>query len=333
MKYVEGTCEVCHDSTKVVISDNILAKDICAKCIIESIDIKKADELLTLSQTLQIPFSLKNYYTYMMTNHNNPLNAMDEYLNYIAKADRLIYEEEKIYEWDEIDRHYNSSLNYIIALAEIKPLREAIEARGKIKWGEEFTFQQIVKLEDIYENTVKQYNITSSLQQDAIRKAAKLSIKMDSLIDGGEFKELKDATSAQAQFLKTADINNLAEVAKDDSTIRTVNDLAFYLEKNGFQFSKMQPNVPQDAIDELMSNYTANVKDIVYNATGLDTQLQDLIEQIKLNSEEEMLAQEAESVPLSGEELEDYLEEQQREADRQLELEDMDDDLDDLVFY
>lgn len=333
MKYIKATCQVCGNEEKVVTSANALAKDICAKCIVENIDISEAEELRRLSMTLQIPFSLKHYHTYMLTNHSNPVKAMDEYLEYLSKEDRLNYKEEKIFEWNEIDKHYNSSLNYIIALAEIKPLREAIEARGKVKWGNEFTFQQIMKLEDIYENTVKQYNITSSLQQDAIRKAAKLSIKMDSLIDGGEFKDLKDATSAQAQFLKTADIKDLAETAKSDDTITTVNDLAFYLEKNGFQFSKMLPDIPQDAIDELMENYMTNVKDVVYNATGLDTQLQDLIEQIKLNSEEELLAQEAEAIPLSGEELEDFLEEKQKEADRELENEELETDLSELEFY
>lgn len=317
MKYENDNCQLCGKSTRVVKSKNGLARNLCASCIVDSIDMTKAEELRRLSITLQIPFSLQHYYTYMLTEPDR-VKAMEMYLDYLSKVESLDYEEEKIYNWDKIDMHYNASYDYIRALAEIKPLRQAIEARGKTKWGDEFTFKDIVRLEDTYESTVKQYNITSALQQDAIRKASKLSIKIDQLIDGGDFKELKDATSAQASFLKTANIGDLAQTAKDDSTIMTVNDLAFYLESKGFQFSKMLPDIPQDAIDELMDNYMLNVKDLVYNATGIDQQFKDLIQQIKDSSEEEMLTQEAEMVPLTGEELEDYLEEQQREIDKEL---------------
>lgn len=324
MKYIKDICDNCKLEKKVVISNNQLSKKLCASCIANSIDTEKAEDIRKLSMTLEIPFSLKEYYTLKLGNTSDE-EVMDMYLTYLSEqipgAPDI-----GVFDWSEIDNHYHAAKNFTFALAEITPLKTALEERGRAKWGNEYTFQQIVKLEQIYENTVKQYNINSSLQQDAIKKAAQLSVKMDDLIAANGFKELKDATSAQAQFLKTANIDELV-ATEDDETIRTVADLALYLEKNGFEFSRMQPVVPEDEIDKLMKNYTENVKEIVFNATGLDQQLKDFVENQKREHEEALAGDayaELPLAPLDSYDVDEFLEEEERKMDKELETEDFD---------
>lgn len=329
MKYEENTCQVCGNQAKVVISDNPLAKQMCSKCIADSINVEEAAEIRNLSMTLRIPFSLNEYYSLLLSSKDK-YEAIDRYLDYLSGGPRTL--DDQFFDWHEIDKHYDATLSYTRALAEIRPLKDAILERGKEKWGFDHTFQQIVKLEQVYESTIKQYNITSSLQQDAVKKAAKLSVKMDDLITEGAYGDLRNATAAQTSFLKIANIEDLV-VAQDDETIRTVADLASYLEKNGFQFNKMQPVVEQDAIDALMSNYEENVKEIVYNATGIESQFRDFIDNIKKETETRETELATEQLPLSDIEIEDFLEEEERKLDLELETEEVEIDFDDEDLY
>lgn len=327
MKFINDTCDNCKSFKKVVISENKLSKKLCASCIANSIDMSKSEELRKLSVTLEIPFDLKEYQSIRMSSSSDE-EAMEIYLEYLATQNRP-YENDSTFEWDEIDKHFNSSKSYLLAIAEIQPMREAIQQRGKEKWGPDFTFQEIIKLENLYENTVKQYNITSAIQQDAVKKAVTLSVSIDKLISTGDFKSLKDATAAMKQFLATADIENLAATS-DDDTIRTVADLANYLEKNGFEFHKMLPVVEQDEIDRLMDNYVENVKDIVHNATGLEVQLQDFMEDLRQSKETDVIEDEMENNSLDDLDIfEDHWEEEEKLLDQQLDAEELEDDFTD----
>lgn len=325
MKYILDTCNNCNLNKKVVISENKLSKNLCASCIAELIDTEKSADIRNLSMTLQIPFSLKEYYTIKLSSTSNE-EAMDSYLMYLSEQNPMMMDT-GVFNWNEIDTHYHAAKNYTHALAEITPLRDAITERGQEKWGHDLTFHDIVKLEQIYESTVKQYNITSALQQDAIKKAAKLSVSMDKLIEADGYKELRDATAAQAQFLKTANIDDLVAVS-DDETIRTVADLVLYLEKNNFQFHKDLPKVAQDDIDELMENYIKNVKEVVYNATGLETQLKDFIEKQQEAHEEHLLEEAAQETPLDNFDYDEFMEEEERKMDLELQSEEISEEFD-----
>lgn len=327
MIYKQDYCDECKSLKKVVVSENKLSKQLCSSCIAKSIDMTKSEELRKLSMTLEIPFDLNEYHSILLSNDNEEV-AMDIYLNYISEQKKP-FDNGTTFEWDEIDKHYDSSKSYLVALAEIKPLRNAITERGKEKWGHDFTFQEIVRLENLYENTIKQYNITSAIQQDAVKKAVTLSISMDKLIAANDFKSLKDASTAMKQFLSTADIENLAAVS-DDDTIRTVADLANYLEKNGFEFNTMLPVVEKDEIDILMDNYVENTREIVYNSTGLEVQLQDFMENLKQEKEMDTIQDEMDNNSLDDLDIfEDHWEEEEKKLDLELEAEEIEVDFDD----
>ena len=329
MKYETGSCQQCGKNTKVVVSKNPLAKTMCSRCIADAVNMDKAEDIVNLSKTLRIPFNLNEYYA-LLLGSSDKYAAMDDYLDYLSKGPDAI--NDMFFDWHEIDKHYDATLSYTRALAEIAPLREAITERGKEKWGHQNTFQEIIKLEKIYENTIREYNISSSLGQDAIKKAANLSVQMDNLIDSGMYKELRDATAAQSSFLKIANIEELS-AASDDKTIRTVADLAAYLEKNGFEFSKMLPKTNQDEIDDLMTNYEENVKEIVYNATGIESQFRDFIDNIKKETEERETEMAVAEMPIDDFDMEEFLEEEERQLDRELEAEELEIDFDDEDLY
>ena len=327
MNYEIGICDSCKSNTrKVVKSDNKLAKTLCATCIAESIDTNSSKDIKNLSVSLQIPFSIKEYYT-LALGHVNAADAMSAYMEFLSG--QTGFEEPGLFAWDKIDEHFSAAQNFTRALAMITPLKDSLMNRGAEKWGEGFTFQEYVRLESFYENTIKQFGISSAVQQDAVKKASKMSISIDKLIEGGDFKAVGSATKAYVDFLKAANIEDLLVVSNDE-TIRTVADLVLYLEKNGFEFSKMMPDIEPDVLDKTIDNYMENVKNLVYTATGLDVQLRTLIEKMQDDVEKTKITEIAETHILEEDLDEDFLDIEEQKFIRELETEELDVDFDDL---
>lgn len=287
MKYEYGICGSCNRARNVLISSNPFAKQVCGECIVNNLDTESASDIRKLSLTLQVPFDLKNYYTTLLAVPDK-VEAMETYLRHLANGKKL--ENHSFFDWHEIDNHYHAAKAFTHVLAEITPLKKLLMQRSEEKWGAGYSFQEYVKLENIYENTVKQFGIDSAIQQDAIRKASKVSVKIDSLIESGDYKEVKDATSAYSSFLKAANIDELVAVSNDD-TVRTVADLVLFLEQKGWRFNELLPEVEKDEIDYLMDNYMDNVKAVVTGATGLSQQLSDLMDKQREDIEAKSLGE------------------------------------------
>ena len=75
-------------------------------------------------------------------------------------------------------------------------MRESYLDRGHIKWGEQYTFEELLKLDSIYSRTLKANNITNPMQKEAVKTLCKLQIEMDEAIRAKDAKAIKDFSSA-----------------------------------------------------------------------------------------------------------------------------------------
>jgi hypothetical protein len=60
-----------------------------------------------------------------------------------------------------------------------------------IKWGPNYTFTEYIKLENLYNNTIKGTGTTNTLTKNIISKIATISVLMDRSLENGEIKEEK----------------------------------------------------------------------------------------------------------------------------------------------
>jgi hypothetical protein len=65
-----------------------------------------------------------------------------------------------------------------------------------LKWGEQYTFEEIIKLDSIYSRTLKANNITNPMQKEAVKTLCKLQIEMDEAIRAKDAKAIKDFSGA-----------------------------------------------------------------------------------------------------------------------------------------
>lgn len=328
MKLTEKACNKCGKTAKVVETDNKLVGSICLDCISKAIDFNDVNDLKMLSETLKIAFNPNQFYLAQM-NANTELEALESYFEYLQdKEDYDIDPKDgKVSNFDKINEEWDAIKNYHSLLLAIPTFRKEFEERNRVKWGFEYSFEELIRLENLYTSTLKTYNIDDPVKRDAIKKAAVISMEIDNRIKEGDVKVIKDFTTAYQNLLKIAGIDQIANTAAEDGTIRTVSDLVAYVEKRGF---KVQSDFVEkkDIVDMTLDNILENTKLIISEKTGVDVEMRDIVDKAQGFIEEEIAAEVYEREAITN----DVYEEAERMLEEELSKEEDNFDIDDVSF-
>lgn len=291
MKTTIDTCGKCGKVSKIIKTNNKLVGNICLACLSEIIDFNDINDLKLLSETLRIPFNPNQFYLAQM-NSDTEEEALEAYFEYLETIQENEYmpADGKMSGFDKINDEWGLIRNHHNLLLSIPIFRKEFEERNREKWGYNFSFQELVRLENLYTTTLKTYNITDPFKRDAVKKAAITSLQIDSLILEGDGKGAKELTMVYQNFLKIADVEQVSGVAADDGTIRTVADLVAYLETRGYHIESNFVE-KKDIVDMTLDNILENTKLIVSEKTGIDTDLRSVMEKAQ-NLVEEDIAEE-----------------------------------------
>jgi hypothetical protein len=200
----------------------------------------------------------------------------------------------------------------------IKPIRDGFMLRNQIKWGQNYTFEELISLENLFVNTLNANDVSNPMQKDAIKKACKMSVALDRAISSGDSKEINELSKAYQNFVKTAKIDDLITASSQD-VISNVAQLVQYIEDLGFQF-EFYDNVDRDIVDKSLKDMQDFIKRLVVDATGLDVVFETINSALKKEDAIKKDAESYEKMPL--EELyQAGLDKTNREFDEELEKE------------
>ena len=98
--------------------------------------------------------------------------------------------------WARTNKEWEKVHSFNEILAKLDPIKQSYLDRGHLKWGEQYTFEELVKLDSIYIKTLKANNITNPIQKEAVKTLCKLQIETDTAIRSRDAKAIKDFSSA-----------------------------------------------------------------------------------------------------------------------------------------
>jgi hypothetical protein len=174
--------------------------------------------------------------------------------------------------WKRVNKEWEKSLTHAQLLDRISYIKDAFLDRGRIKWGTNFTFEELIQLENLFSTTVGAFDINNPMQIDAIKKACKASLLLDKAMLEGDMENIRNLTTAYNQFIATAKIDEMIESAQTE-VIRTVADLAQFLEDNNFEF-KFYDNQDRDIVDKTIRDMKEHLRTLVMESTGLEQTLE-----------------------------------------------------------
>lgn len=228
--------------------------------------IKMADSIPVPSKMIQ------EYAAAMFDERNNAING--ETGEYVDRA-QLTFE--------AINNLWAKTTKQRDILLRLKPLQDDFVARERINWGDQYDFNDLIKLSDLYIQSLKANSITNPIQKESLRTLLKIMIDINRAIVTKDSAELKSLTAAFSTMAKTAQLDNMIETTHTDE-LSTLAEIAQIVEDSGFEMPYYD-GANRDAIDMAIHDIEESNARLVKTATGLGPQ----IEQMMLKYREEQM--------------------------------------------
>ena len=326
-------CPQCGKVKEVMLSNNPLSGEtICFDCINTHLDYNNLEHAEFFCRSYNLPWMPKIWMS-LIEQYNE--DTFKEYTRGVlddeANQPNLAYASSTHDLWKRTNKEWEKCRSFAQILSRLTPIKESYIERGRLKWGEQYNFEELIKLDSIYSRTLKANNITNPLQKESVKTLCKLQIEMDEAIRAKDAKAIKDFSSAWSTFAKQADLETMINETKTDD-ITTVAELYDFMEKQGFKF-KFYDGFDRDEVDFTIKDIQNTLRQLVLESTGLQPLLEQLAKK-RLEQAEEEHFNAATQAP--GSTLQDLMESMPDDGEIETEVDsvatehDFNEDLDDL---
>ncbi len=300
VEFKTAKCPKCGKLAEIIFSNNPLVPGICLNCIDNELDYNNIKQADFFCRTYNIPFDPERW---VELAGKVGKQVFKVYTQQFFETDRknLYYQKVTADLWGKLDEEWQTCRTFEELLNKVKTIKNQFVARNVIKWGEGYTFEEYLKLENLLVSTLRANDIT---------------------IIAGDSKAIKELSSAYSSFTKTAQIDDIITSANSD-VIASVADLGQYIEQCGGEFT-FYDNVSRDIVDKTINDLKQYTKTLVTEATGLGSVLENISSRYR-ESLEQQASEEATSTLSIDEIISDNASGENHEFDAELGQDTLDD--------
>lgn len=286
IKFSLGTCEYCGSkNVQLMISNNPLVNShICFHCLAEKLSYSNLNQIDFFCRTFNLPF-LPDLWTKLSAQYKE--DTFRQYtllvLSDESNQPNLAYSSSTKDLWDRVNKEWEKNRSFYSIMNKIENIKEGYIERSRAKWGDQYSFEELLELDSIYVKTLRANNIINPLQKAAIKNLCRLQIEIEDAIKTKDAKIMKDLSTAYTNFAKQADLETMINETKTED-ITTMADYSNYLEQCGFQ-PTFYDGIDRDEIDKAIKDIQEANRKVVLESTGLQSQLEEMIR--KRTEEEE----------------------------------------------
>ncbi len=179
--------------------------------------------------------------------------------------------------WAEVSRSYQELQAKGALRSAIPELDSETLAKLRAAWGENYTPEDLTKLERLYQGILKTQNVSGTLQSTDVRRICKLSLVLDDKIRDNA--PVKDEISAYEKLVQLANLT--PKNAKNANDFDSVGEVFAFLEKKGWT-NRFYDGATRDIVDETMANTQNYVRNLYTNETGIADDIEKRIEGLKI---------------------------------------------------
>ena len=143
----------------------------------------------------------------------------------------------------------------------------------KIKWGDNYTEEQYLWLEQYLNDLQESYIISDPI---AIKNAiviCKMTLKINKFLDIDDMQSVGSLSRQLDLFIKTANLAPVQQKDRQQSTF-AISQLSFLLEKEGGFIPKYAVVEPKDKIDEILMDMEEYTRSLIKNEPNLETMIE-----------------------------------------------------------
>lgn len=157
----------------------------------------------------------------------------------------------------------------------------------RIKWGDAYEEDELLRLQTFYNEMVDSYEITSASHEDYLKNIVKTSLRMTSAIDSGDVDSFEKYSRVYDKLMKSAKFT-ASQVKEDERFIDSISEMVRLCEEQGF-IPRYHIDEPQDIVDVTLRDLNNYTKNLIQNELNLDSLIEQGIEQIKLDEEKDRM--------------------------------------------
>lgn len=138
----------------------------------------------------------------------------------------------------------------------------------KVKWGEDYSEDQYLQLEQLFKDMKEAYVIQDPIAISNAKMICKLTVKMNRFVDIDDVESSSKISRQLDTFIKTA---NLAPVQQKDrqQTTFAISQLAFLVEREGGFIPEFYIDRPNDKIDQILADMQAYTEHLVRGESNI----------------------------------------------------------------
>lgn len=247
--------------------------NICASCVDNHL--KDADwawdEVDKACQTFDIPFIPKKFEE---IRSQNPEECFRIYAKFFNSNE---YEE---LGWKDYYNKYVELKNKAALDRELPLVNDSYYEDLQLRWGANYSREQLVYLENLYNGLLSTQNVNGALQTDQAQKLCKISLNIDERIMANvDFDKLM---SSYEKMTKIADFT--PKNAKSDSDFSSMGEVVAWEEKRGW-LNKWYDGANKDIVDEVIQSMQTFVQRLYINEPGIGEEVNERIQQLKIASD------------------------------------------------
>lgn len=250
---------------------------ICTSCLEIMVDQSNLGEVDRLCRYLDLPFDLDKWTSLYSIHKDHTLTA---YFN------TLLDDHYQSLQWVDENERWRIAREENTIDEEIAVLSDAKMRKLKREWSPAYTRDELLWLEDFYNQIIATQNVSTPILQNYARDLCEVELRIKKgLRDGADIKKDMDARD---NIIKIAHFE--ASNAKTATNFESIGELMVYYGKKGWHPHWHQE--PQDSIDFLMENIQNYLKRLVINEGNFAEQVEDKKQHYNLNERLEQIENE-----------------------------------------
>ena len=233
---------------------------ICTACLEIMVPQDNLGEVDRLCRYLDIPFDL-NKWTQLYEIHKE--HTLAAYLN------TLLDDHYAALQWADENERWRIAREENTLHDEVEILNKAKLARLKKEWSPAYTPEELLWLEDYYNQILATQNVSTPILKSRARDLCELTLRSKKGIREGQ--DVKKDMDAIENIIKNCHFE--ASNAKSAADFESIGELMVYYGKKGWHPN--WHNEPQDSIDFMMENIQNYLKRLVVNEGNFAEQVED----------------------------------------------------------
>lgn len=156
----------------------------------------------------------------------------------------------------------------------------------KLRWGKSYTPEDWIWLERFYRNFEKTYDIQTAGHKDTLMKLAKVSLRLDQLIDIGDIEGAQKTEKMYNSLMKSGSFTALQNKQEQQQGIDSIGEIVAICEAKGF-IPRYYTDTPKDKVDRVLQDMQEYTRSLIMEETNIGDLIENAVKQIALDKERE----------------------------------------------